>query len=324
MFTEIALTPHVFEEESNPDNELWLESLRELGREISPRNAAEPIIIADLYKGSCLHEALRAIGNISDHRVKDHAQRICAQMKKYAAPRPDELEWPVYEEDWTKEASQSHAKEPLGRILLSDNYFQSYAANSEPCYSIYHTIDEQSGFWNGIRSHGDVEMNISTQVDTLRPICIHADYIAIRLPYVNGGDDDETIFAGKVIKSAINRPSGYPELKFVEMHLDGGRISRFDNVVSNITSKVKEIVSSDGVLKMYFYFWPHFTDRELIAGFCQNEIKYPRWGISMNHIAKPNETQSMTHWSIIAQKDIGDIQTDTDNVEIVYKTEAII
>ncbi|MFC1792718.1 hypothetical protein ACFL3Q_03935 [Planctomycetota bacterium] len=326
MFTEIALTPHVFDEVSNPDRDKWLEGIRELGHGISPRTASGPIIVVDLYDGGCSAEMVESIKRISDHTVRDKAQSILKLIKdRYAVLRPVEGDWPDDESGWKCECLISHAKEPLGKILISHSLYSTHTG-CDPVFSIHHPADEHSGFWNNIQSHGNIDMDVDIQVRVLRPICIHADYIAIKSPYINGGTDDETTFAAKLIKSALNRPSNYPKIKFVELHLDGKQITDskiFTRIASNISTEIINVIKSKADLEVRFHFWPHFTDREIVAGFFNNGNKYPRWGISMNHIARPNETQQSTTWSIIAQKNLEDLNLDTESEHIIDKYNKI-
>jgi len=257
MFTEIALTPQVFNEDSNLSKELWLDSLYELGRGIFPRAAACPAMISNLYSGGWFDLVRNNIKGIVDHRVKRRVMELYQQMQNYLIQRPSESGWPEDEGDWIKEISRSHSKEVFARILLSDTFYQGYTADEKPVYSINHTNDGHSDFWECIRSDGNMKMNVDTQVRLLRPICLHAGYIALKTTAIAGGDDDE------------------------------------------------------------IYYWPHFTDRELVAGFVGDGIKYQRWGISFNHIARPTDRSGQTRWHIIPQKDLGDILMDTNSEEII-------
>lgn len=162
-----------------------------------------------------------------------------------------------------------------------------------------------------------MKMNVDTQVRLLRPICLHAGYIALKTTSVAGGDDDETTFAAKLIESACDRSSDYPTLEFFELHLDGSRIGNFDSVTHNIFEKIKEYISKQ--IELRIFYWPHFTDRELVAGFIEDSTKYPRWGISFNHIARPTDRSGQTRWHIIPQKDLGDIIVDTESTDIIKK-----
>jgi len=322
MFAEIALTPQVFDEHSNTDKDLWLESLYELGRGIFPRIAACPVIISDLYGGGWCDLVKNNLDDIVDHRVKRRVMEIYQQMKNYLSKRPSELSWPDDEEGWVKEINCSHGKEAFSRIMLSDVCFQGYVSDGKPVHSINHANEERSGFWDCIRSDGDVEMDINKQISLLRPICLHADYMALRTTYVAGGDDDETAFVATLIESACNRPSGYHELAFFELHLDGSRIENFDTVTHNIVEKIRECLSKHVELRVYY--WPHFTDRELVAGHFSDGKKYQRWGISFNHIARPIDRSGSTRWHIIRQRDLENIMVDTASDRIIRQFSIVV
>ncbi len=312
MYTEIAFTPHIFDEDCNTDNEKWYLGIYNLGQGLLPKTAAEPIILSDIYGGSCLNEAVANISRIKDHRVRVLAQSCAQKMSKLSVIRPSESDWPQSEQDWLGECENSFVNFPMGRVLISNSHHQ-HIITQMPAFSIYDPADDQSGFWNDIQSQGRVNMNLDDQVNLLRPICVHADYIAIKSPQIRGGSDDETVFAARIIQSALNRPTNYPEIKVIEFHLDDQHNSNHDNSVINIIQLVRRITAKSNTgLKINFYFWPHYTDRELVAGLLKNGIKSPRWGISMNHIARPADTSGSTTWNIIAQKNLDDIANTSD------------
>jgi hypothetical protein len=313
MLTEIALTPHVFDQESNPDTDRWLDWLYELGRNIAPRTAAAPVMTSDLFDGNWQHETLGIVQTISDHRAKDRVQRILQQIRKLCVPRPAESSWPQDESDWANEAAASHRREPLGRIVLTNDMFRNFQAGGCPCHPLRSV--ETDAFWDGIQSHGPVPMDIPSQIALLRPLCVHSDYLALRSPHIRGTSDDETPFAARLIASACNRPPGYGQ-PHIDLHLDGTTVvnhqrctANFSNLVGNISHILQRHVPAG--TNVHCYFWPNFIKRVLIAGLLQQSgganVRYPRWGVELAHIARPKDTRPSEPWGLVQQKNLADL-----------------
>jgi len=314
MLTEIALTPHIFDEASNGDVDTWLDSLRDLGANLSPRTAASPAIVSDLFSGSWYPEVLKTVASIQDHRARALIQSIVTQIKKYLVTRPEKRDWPLEELDWVKEAHASHMDEPLGRIVTADILEDCSAEISHPSqYSLRQLIDDREGFWNDIVSQRDVPMNIEDQVQILRPICAHAQFLTICDPHVKGSEDDETIFVAKLIESATTRGQGFPEVKKIELHLDGENRCReplddasLNCLQTNIHKIIQRYVGRN--IRIVYCFRKHFIFRRLVAGSIEfdngEEKRSPRWGVAFSHIARPADDAPPEAWNLVQQRDL--------------------
>jgi hypothetical protein len=314
MFNEIALTPQVFDQASNPDVDKWLDYLYELGRGLDSRTTASPIITADLYDGTWSEVARRMLSGINDSRIRDRVQRILTRIRHLAVPRPAELEsWPDNEQAWASEVIASHRAEPFSRILLTDLLDSSFDKQSTPCYSLHDLTDNT--FWEGIQSQQSVPMEIQTQVDLLRPLCVHAHFISLKMPYARGCSDDETIFLCELIKSAFDRPQGFSSVE-IDLHVDssiGGKPSSNDyqnNLFHNLKCCFNSYLLSGS--RFNCFLWPHFTDRLLVAGFIKDGKRYPRWGVSFSHIARPRDNISNTSWSLIDPRTLAEYYEQVD------------
>jgi len=312
MLTEIAMTPHVFDAASNPDTEAWLECLGRVGQGFFPLSAPSPVIAANLQDGGWIEEVKTTIGRITDHRVRVKAQQVASRLKDIVVSRPTVNYWPDDEKQWAEEAVGSHRAEPIGRIVMTDRLHQGYQAGGVICHALQSVCDD--GFWTDIRNARQVPMDIPTQVGFLRPICVHSQYLALKLPHAEGSDDDETPFAAEVIGSAFRRPRGFPAVK-VELHINGERYrGNFTSLFHNIRHSLATKVPAGG--EVLLCAWRGFIDRKLIAGVFRESagqlLRSPRWGVGFQHVARPHDNRPPTGWWLISKHDFAEISGEFD------------
>ena len=61
MLSEFALTPSIFDEEAQPDADLWREQLDRLLSNMFPNVSAWPVMVSNLHSGSWQKTALQMI-----------------------------------------------------------------------------------------------------------------------------------------------------------------------------------------------------------------------------------------------------------------------
>ena len=312
MLKEIALTPHVFDEASNPDSDAWLDALDALGHGLFPRGAA-PMVAANLYGGAWMGEVVNKLGSIRDHRVRDRVQRIITQLKNILVPRPLVRGWPEDERGWAEEAIASRKFEPISRVVTTNELGREFVPEEGECHGLASVEGDE--FWQGISSACPVSMDLDTQVALLRPLCVHAQYLALVMPHVRGGPDDETEFVVRVVDSAFRRPVGFSSM-FVELHLNADGYQRCpDNLIDTVRQSLAAGLSSSGEVRLFL--WPKFTERLFIAGDVKiapdgKQTKYPRWGVSFNHIARPKDSLPPTRWHLIPRCELGGCERQFD------------
>ena len=177
MMAEFALTPSIFDEAAHANPDLWREQLRELGSNMFPRVAAWPTMVSNLFGGSWHAVALQMVTAIEDDRARRLCQGILENAAKTLVHRPAVLEWPEDELGWGREAIRSHADEQIERIVASSG---AHAILHEEL-SLVRSIDEvqDGGFWSGISSDWSPTMRIADQVQTLRKLCVHSDFLCL-------------------------------------------------------------------------------------------------------------------------------------------------
>lgn len=309
MLTEFALTPSIFDEEAHEDKEAWRDQLRELTSSMFPRTSVWPVVIADLYAGSWSTHVVPYVEKITDHRTKRCCQELLANIRRMLVVRPECGDWPSEDDSaWCREAIATSAVEPIDRIVsvrtTKESYVQEFAA--------VRCIEEveDSGFWRGIDSDASPRMVIAEQVDLLRKLCLHSQWVAYINPYCFGNEQDFTL---TLLVLALRRNTRFGPLHF-ELHAQSPDVSdtaekarRQQKVTDNMVRQIEPKVTGSHCVELYF--WPkRMLDRILVTGTFVRESsgkqrKSPRWGVSMSHVAHgsdPNATP--TEWRLLRRE----------------------
>ena len=217
MLSEFALTPSIFNEKVPPhDADLWREQLDQLLSNMFPNVSAWPVMVSNLHSGSWQKTALQMIARVKDHRAKKRCQELLQNASKTLASRPACCDWPDDDLAWGREAVESHAAEPIDRIVMTA---AGHEILGKRCKSV-RRLDEvrDAGFWRGIAADSSPPMKISNQVAMLRKVCVHSEFFCLITPHIHGGGDDETDFAVELVRSALARPPGF-RCGGIEIHI---------------------------------------------------------------------------------------------------------
>lgn len=313
MLTEFALTPSIFDEEAHEDKDAWRDQLRELISSMFPRTAVVPVIVSDLFAGSWSSHVVPYVERIRDHRAKKYCQDLLTMMHNRLVIRPECREWP-YDEDvaWCREAVASNMIVPIERIISVETTKNMLSGECDSIRSIEEVLD--AGFWRGIASDASPRMIIADQIMLLRKLCLHSQWIALINPYTS---TTETDFAIELLRMALNRPSGFEPVK-IEFHAQEPQncsgeedlSERIRSVTNTMTWLVRRTLSASDAIDLYF--WPRILERRLIAGTFSRDSngqqhKCPRWGVSMNHVARGTDSDAdSTNWSLLRNGDLDD------------------
>lgn len=307
MLTEFAFTPSIFDEDAHADRELWRDQLRALNAAMFPHTSVWPIVVADLFSGSWSSHVMPYVDRISDHRAKRCCQDLLVNIRRMLVVRPACREWP-FEDDiaWCREALAACEAEPIDRILS----VQATKLTSAQEFKAVRTIDEveDAGFWNGIRSDASPRMVIADQVELLRKMSLHSQWIAIVNPYGFGNEQDFTL---RVTEQALRRDVRFGPLH-IELHSQAPDVTdpeeqaiRQNNVTTNMCRKIGPHVSDPN--RVDLYYWPTLLDRLIVAGAYVKESngntrKSPRWGVSMSHVARGSDPDAApTEWKLLTR-----------------------
>ncbi|HBN75947.1 MAG TPA: hypothetical protein DD473_09035 [Planctomycetaceae bacterium] len=312
MLSEFAFTPSVFDENAQEDKDAWREQIREINLAMFPRIGSWPIVISDLFEGGWSELVQSYVDNIEDHRSKTACQSLLTQGRKMLVKRPCCHDaWPGEDDaEWCREAQATDLIEPIDRIISTRNTIDLSHEEFHKIRCLDETND--SGFWNGI-SNDSPSLKMIEQIDLLRKICLHSEWIAFINPYALGNELD---FTEKLIRHALAKKEGFKS-PHIEVHVMSP--SRFDSA-DNESSKKKAVKNFQDCLGNNFkasntiqiYFWPKLLDRIFIGGSFQQDsdgkrLKAPRWGVAMNHVARNDHSDnSTTEWKLLSKKSILD------------------
>ena len=310
MFSEFALTPSIFDEEAQGDMDEWLDDIRELGAAMFPRVSASPVMVSNLYDGGWHAVAQQVVAAVSDHRARDLCQRLLTQITSTLVSRPACKDWPEDENGWVHEAMASAEDEAIDRIIATRTAQQALFSECKCVRSVSEVRD--AGFWKGISASQSPEMRVADQVTLIRKLCLHSEFLCFLSPRIYGGSDDETGFAAEMIRSAFRRPCGYRQVH-VEVHTEGPKCDpgdgkfhlRMSNLVGNISTQLRPALGVGNEVTLYV--WPKLLDRFMIGGVYVEGAdgtreRSPRWGISMQHIARGGDKHMSlpaTQWDLL-------------------------
>ncbi len=313
MLTEFAFTPSIFDEDAHDDKESWREQVRTLGHLMCPRVSAWPVVVSDLYAGSWYAVAQQAVNAIKDDKARILCKDLLGKIGSMRVARPACGDWPENNVQWGREAVASNNQEPIERIVTDA---VTRAALTDE-YRVVRSLDEveDQGFSSGIAADASPKMSIAEQVQLLRKLCLHADWIALINPYTT---TNEMQFALELLKTAFRLPARFPE-PTIELHVqepqnctnDDDRHERLHRVRNHIRSQVAPMLKEKQRVELYF--WPKLLERVFLAGSYASrsdgqKVKSPRWGVSMNHVARVSQTTEVdsTEWKLLRKPSVSE------------------
>lgn len=310
MLTEFAFTPSIFDEDAHEDKEAWRDQLKELGRNMFPRVTAWPVVVSDLYAGSWSQVVDQTVKGIKDQRARMLCEGLFQNMRKVLVSRPACSDWPDEDISWGREAIASNNTESIDRIVSNT----ATRAVLSPEFEQIRSLDEveDGGFWRGIASDAAPKMVIADQVQLLRKLCLHSEWIALINPHTS---TNETDFALELLRNAFSRPTGFASVA-IELHTqepqnfsdEADREARIRNVTLNVARQVRTRLKASQSVSLYF--WPRILERRIIAGAYTLDSdgiqqKSPRWGVSMNHVARGSDPNAdPTNWSLLRREEL--------------------
>jgi len=316
MLKELAFTPHIFDEETNSGDPQWSNHLRKLGGNIFHHNAACPFLISDLLNGSWKAVAAGMVDAIRDHKARGLAQSLLSQMDNVLVPRTSTRNWAEEETDWASDAMRLNQDGlEADRVVASNPVAEPLKAAGDSIWALSETEDKR--FWHNMESDDSPPMVLAEQIHRLRRICLHAGFIAIVSPCMKGTDTDETEFALEIIRSACARPSGYGKLA-IDVHAEGPELHRGQSAYSDTLTRIKDMLLQklrplrDPNVTIRLFIWEKLRERILLAGRLRYDsagdpLPNARWGIGMQHMARPGEVDmsDATIWTLLKPRAVG-------------------
>jgi hypothetical protein len=275
-------------------------------------------MVANLYDGAWFNLVLNAVKGIKEDRTRILCEGILENIHNSLVHRPESGSgWPMDDIGWGREALASSEVERIDRIVSCRTVQDMLTSEAHTLRS----IDEvhANGFWKNIASQWPQRMDLNSQVQTIKKLAVCCEFLCVITPHARGTADDETEFIRRVIQTAFSRPAGFPDVE-IEVHSEGPDnptkidfVDRLSRATRNLTTSLSEVLQLRQTVRLVL--WPKLLDRYLIAGVYTEassgkRMRSPRWGISMQHIARPQderEAKPPTSWSLMTRSQLGDV-----------------
>jgi hypothetical protein len=209
------------------------------------------------------------------------------------------------ETQWVQEAMQPTSSFPIDKIVTSWQGL-NVCRKCAPDAIGLNDLDGHS-FWQDVITSLSPAPSISEQIEALRPIWLHGQFLAVVLPYGLGNEAD-WFFA--LANSALKRPSGFG-VPLIELHVSGdGNPAEWKSqgashqAIRSFIQRAKQALPTGAEIRLYVRaikprepVKQQFIARRLFAGNQVNvgtgtpEMRI-RWGISLEHVAHIGETPS--------------------------------
>jgi hypothetical protein len=305
MIKELALTPHIFDEESNQDRNNWSDQLSRLGERIRPWGSVSHFVISDLCENGWKKTAGNYVKEIKSS-VKDRAMDLYTRIEPLLVSRNLLGDWPGDDEElWAQQALNvsDSGPVPLDRIVATPNTAKSHKG--------VNAISDVTGngFWNGLAFDASIPMAISEQMKRLKTLCYHAGYISISSAYFRNGTACETDFLKAFIEMVCSTQRGN-RILFIDVHCQAssGSITQDSPEVQGVIDELQGLITRD--VQVNLFYWSKIRERIMLAGdktTVSGEIQMKvRWGITMQHMATSRDARAgdRTYWHHLGSSDI--------------------
>lgn len=302
MLAEFLLTPDAL---ADDDGRNGVDVVREIGQCLFPSRAVPVALVCKLGGEEWERATSRKIARIANpnHRMDAMSlfqkllSQLCVTRPPIALPSDDET-------GWISAGVTSASRVPIEKIIVS--------AKSAPPADLGVSVKDflADAFWEPFENPRLVGRDTATQEKVLRAICMHSDWLMLRLPQIRGGSDDEIVTVKQIIKLSNQLPTGFSKAA-IDLHICmQPRISE-QNLIRGIAGELSSFVRQG--IQIRLTVWPerHFVNRELLAGeFARTSpgdlVPRPLWWITMTHVAvgsraAANAGEAGNTWSLFSR-----------------------
>ncbi len=303
MLAEFLLTPDAL---ADDDGRNGVDVIREIRQCLFPSRAIPVALVCKLGGDEWEKATSRKIARITNPTHRNDAmslfQKLLSQLCVTRPPIPLASD---DEAGWITAGATSASRVPLDRIVVS--------AKSAPPTDIGVSVKDflADAFWEQFENPRLVGRDTESQEKVLRAICIHSDWLLLRLPQIRGGSDDEIVTLRQIIKLSSQQPTGFRKTA-IDVHLCMQQRISEHHLISGISDQLSAFVRQG--IQIRLTIWPerHFVNRELLAGeFARTSpgdlVPRPLWWITMTHVAvgsraAANAGEAGNTWSLFSRQ----------------------
>ena len=261
-----------------------------------------PVALLSKLGEEWVNAAARKIARINTaHRHK--AMAVFQQLLSDASLSRPAVRVHIDDENgWIQAARSSNSQVTFERIVVSPS--------ATPPMGNGLTLAEflNDVFWEGYENPRPVARDLASQEPALKCICAHSEWIIIRMPQINGGNGDELATVKQIIQLSNRLPIGFHR-SAIDLHVCVQRGMSEQALLDGVSSQLEQYVRQGVTIQISL--WPHFINRELIAGDLPKtstgeQFRRPLWYITMAHVAvgrrEANDTESGNTWSLLSRR----------------------
>jgi hypothetical protein len=261
-----------------------------------------PVALLSKLGDEWVNAAARKIARLnSAHRHK--AMAVFQQLLSDASlSRPGVRVQIEDENGWIQAARSSNSQVTFERIVVSPS------ATPPMGNGLALTDFVSDGFWEGYENPRVVARDLASQEPALKCICAHSEWMIIRMPQISGSSGDELATVKQIIRLSNRLPAGFHN-SAIDLHVCLQRGISEQKLIDGVSAELADHVRQGVTIQLSL--WPHFINRELIAGDLSRtssgeQFRRPLWYITMAHVAvgrrEANDTESGNTWSLLARR----------------------
>ena len=325
MLTEIALTPHVFQDGSGLPVPTRTENLRSLMKRLRGQAPVGALVFSNLNSGraddwrKCAERLLH--GTWASPQIRQLMMDLFQQLKAFQVDRPSLGHVTAVQDElhWCREAFAPHQDYRADHLFVSPRGHNFLSKR----YLAVKNFDALDGdpLWSKLSSLVFPRMDIDDQIKHLRPLCRHARFLALVLPYGLTLEWGEADWALTFIASSLRRPAefGVPE---IELHVstDGKEDAEVKSqqaghrTIQPFIHEVEQLLHGHEFFRLFvrprWHRKGRFISRRLFAGeYADVATGTPvlriRWGVSLEHVAttKDKVDQTPPTWALLTRSE---------------------
>jgi hypothetical protein len=300
MLAEFILTPDIF----SANEDILRGRLSDLREVLLPRGSVPKFVICQLGSDKWQTAVGGKIAAIRNPELRSNAKALFERLvAEVSVVRPlSKSETPKSESDWIYVGERSSRQIGLDGIVASES-----SSKTELVLSIEKFVSDE--YCERFKNPRFVARSEEAQIESLRTLCFHSEWMILRLPQIRGGTDDEIVTLKQVLKLASARLPEQTKCS-VEIHVCRQVKIPDDRLKNSITDELSGFLNNLAEVDVKLFPERAFTDRQVFAGEWapmpnDQRLRRVRWLVTMTHVAIGKRRESSSEpctWSLFDRK----------------------